>query len=120
MNENSSVTKQSILSQLSAIYNPLGVISPTIVEGKCIYREAYNEKTSWNSEMSNATRQDLLKWNNQLRNLPKSIVKDMRKITGAQLHIFANASNTAGSAATVVVAKHSTGFNLLRAAYFQV
>ena len=33
MNENSSVTKRSILSQLSAIYDPLGVISPTIVGG---------------------------------------------------------------------------------------
>ena len=34
MNENSSVTKRSILSQLSAIYDPLGVISPTIVGGR--------------------------------------------------------------------------------------
>ena len=33
MNKNSSVTKRSILSQLSAIYDPLGVISPTIVGG---------------------------------------------------------------------------------------
>ena len=52
MNENSSVTKRSILSQLSAIYDSLGVISPTIVKGKRIYREACHEKTGWNSEVS--------------------------------------------------------------------
>lgn len=52
INENSSVTKRSILSQLSAIYDPLGVISPTIVKGKRIYREACHEKTGWNSEVS--------------------------------------------------------------------
>ena len=52
MNENSSVRKRSILSQLSAIYDPLGVISPTIVKGKRIYREACHEKTGWNSEVS--------------------------------------------------------------------
>ena len=29
-------------------YDPLGVISPTIVEGKRIYREACDQKTGWN------------------------------------------------------------------------
>ena len=80
MNENSSVTKRSILSQLSAIYDPLGVISPTTVEGKRIYREVCDEKTGWNSEVSSATRRDWFKWSNQLRNVkvPRSIVKDIR------------------------------------------
>ena len=58
MNENSSVTKRSILSQLSVIYDPLGIISPTIVEGKRMYREGYDEKTCSNSEVSSATRRD--------------------------------------------------------------
>ena len=39
------------------------VISPTIVEGKHIYREACHEKTDWNSEVSSAMRRDWLKWN---------------------------------------------------------
>ena len=109
MNENSSVTKRSILSQLSAIYDPLGVISPTIVggggEGKRIYREVCDEKTGWNSEVSSATRRDI-------RNVkvPRSIVKEMNKIKRVQLHVFADAGNTACSAATVAVVEHSTGF----------
>ena len=37
-------------------------------------------------------------------------VKDMSKITGVQLHVFADASNTVCSAATVAVVEHSTGF----------
>ena len=50
--------------------------------------------------------------NNQLRNvnLPRSIVEDNSKIKGVQLHVFANTSNTACSAATVAVVDHSTGF----------
>lgn len=69
--------KQSILSQLSAIYDPLGVISPTIVERECIYRDRCDEKTGWNLEVSSATRQDWLKWSNQLRNVkvPGSILQ---------------------------------------------
>ena len=60
--------------------------------------------------MISATRQDWLKWSNQLRNVkvPRSIVKDMSKIKRVQLHVFVDASNTACSAATVTVVKHST------------
>ena len=54
-NENKSVTKLSILSQLSAIYDPLGVILPTTVVGK---HEECGEETGWNSEVHSATRQD--------------------------------------------------------------
>ena len=42
--------------------------------------------------------------------MPRSIVKEMNKITGVQLHVFADASNTACSAAIVAVVEHSTGF----------
>ena len=82
------------------------------MEGKRIYREESDEKTGWNSEVSSATRQDWLQWSNQLMNvkLPRSIVEDKSKIRGVQLHVFANASNKACSAATVAVVGHSTGF----------
>ena len=61
--------------------------------------------------MISATRQDWLKWSNQLRNVkvPRSIVKDMSKIKRVQLHVFVDGSNTACSAATVTVVEHSTG-----------
>ena len=45
-------TKRSILSQLSSIYDPLGIISPTMVEGKRIYREACDKKNGWNTEVN--------------------------------------------------------------------
>ena len=34
------VTKRKMLSRLGGIYDPLGLISPTVVEGKRQYREA--------------------------------------------------------------------------------
>ena len=55
--------------------------------------------------MSSAKRRDI-------RNVkvPRSIVKEMNKIKRVQLHVFADAGNTACSAATVAVVEHSTGF----------
>ena len=46
------VTKHSILSYLGTVYDPLGIISPTMAEGKHIYREACEEKKGWNAEVS--------------------------------------------------------------------
>ena len=46
--ESEQVTKRSILSQLGKVYDPLGLISPTMAEGKHIYREACEEKKGWN------------------------------------------------------------------------
>ena len=42
--EENPVTKRQILKELSSIYDPLGILSPTMVEGKRIYREACDEK----------------------------------------------------------------------------
>lgn len=39
------ITKSAILSKLASVYDPLGIISPTIVQGKHIYREACDEKS---------------------------------------------------------------------------
>ena len=79
------VTKRSILSQLSSIYDPLGLISPTMVEGKRIYREACDEGTGWNAEVSKATARDWIKWSSQLRNVtvPRSIAREVGKIESA-------------------------------------
>ena len=46
------VTKRSILSYLGTVYDPLRIISPTMAEGKHIYREACDEKKGWNAEVS--------------------------------------------------------------------
>ena len=45
--EGSPVTKRTILSKLNGICDPLGIMSPTLVEGKRIYREVCDEKTGW-------------------------------------------------------------------------
>ena len=104
--ENLPVTKQSTFSQLGAMYDPLGIIS-SMVEGKHIYRE----KVGWNTEVSDATKRNWLKWCSQLRNVkvPRRIVRNIGRIKGVHLHVFADSSKIACSAATVAVVEHSTG-----------
>ena len=82
-----------------------------MVKGKRIYREACDEGIGWNAEVSNATARDRMKWSSQLRNVtvPRSVAREVGKIERVHLHVFADASNTACSSATIAVVEHSTG-----------
>ena len=109
--EKSPVTKASMLSQLSRVYDPLGIVSPTLVEGKRLYREACDKTKGWNSEISKPLVKDYLKWKEQLENVkvPRSLIKENRKVKGINLHIFANASAVACSSVTIALIPHETG-----------
>ena len=105
------VTKRKMLSRLGGIYDPLGLISPTVVEGKRQYREACQSSKEWNSELPKQSTKEWLKWNRQLRTVrvPRSISKGVRRNKAVHLHVFADASNIACSAATIAVVEGDTG-----------
>ncbi|XP_028412574.1 uncharacterized protein LOC114535467 [Dendronephthya gigantea] len=79
--ETNSVTKRSILSQLGKVYDPLGIISPTMAEGKHIYREACEEKKGWNAEVLPELKKQWHKWNKQLKNVevPRSLTGNSKE-----------------------------------------
>ena len=109
--ETEPVTKRSILSQLGKVYDPLGIISPTMAEGKHIYREACEEKKGWNAEVSQELKKQWHKWNKQLKNVkvPRSLTGNSKETKVIELHVFADASNLACSAVTIAVVEHSSG-----------
>ena len=105
------ITKRSILSMLGSIYDPLGLMSPTLAEGKHIYREACEDSNQWNKEVSPSVKKDWIKWASQLRNVrvPRSLTKDVKKVKAVHLHTFADASNKACATATIAIIEHDTG-----------
>ena len=44
VNEREFVTKRIIIKALASIYEPLGIISPILIERNNIYRQAVDEK----------------------------------------------------------------------------
>ena len=59
--EGQPVTKRTILSYLGTNYDPLGVVSPTMAQGKHIHRQACDEKKGWNAEVSSQLRDEWFK-----------------------------------------------------------
>ena len=105
------VTKRTILSYLAAIYDPLGIISPTMAEGKHIYRQACDESKIWNAEVSAHLRERWLKWTKQLSGVqvPRSVITCVREIVAIHLHLFADASNLACCAAAIAIVEYDAG-----------
>lgn len=105
------VTKRTILSYLGTVYDPLGIISPTMAEGKHIYREACDEKKSWNAEVSPRLKNQWLRCTKQLKDVrvPRSIASFVGEIGAVHLHLFADASILACCAAAVAVVEHESG-----------
>ena len=105
------VTKRTILSYLGTVYDPLGIISPTMAEGKHIYREACDEKKGWNAEVSLRLKNQWLRWTKQLKDVrvPRSIASFVGEIGAVHLHIFADASILACCAAAIAVVEHEAG-----------
>ena len=67
--EETPLTKRTMLIQLGKIYDPLGIISATMVEGKRLYRDACDENRSWNKEVSSSVAKDWNKWTKQLKDV---------------------------------------------------
>lgn len=105
------VTKPTILSYLGTVYDPLGIISPTMAEGKHIYREACDEKKGWNAEVSPRLKKQWLRWTKQLKDVrvPRSIALFVGEIGAVHLHLFTDASILACCAAAVAVVEHEAG-----------
>ena len=105
------VTKRTILSYLGTVYDPLGIISPTMAEGKHIYREAGDENKGSNAEVSPRLTNQWLRWTKQLNDgrVPRSIASFVGEIRAVHLHLFADASILACCAAAVEVVEHEAG-----------
>ena len=91
--------------------DPLSILSPTMAQGKHIYREACDEKLGWNAVVSEKLAKAWLKWIAQLRSVkvPRSLVRQCNEVKSIDLHLFADASSLACSVATTALVKQDTG-----------
>ena len=108
--EETPLTKRTILSQLGKVYDPLGIISATMVQGKRLYRDACDERKSWNAEVSPSLAKDWNKWTMQLQDvkIPRSLIRESTTVEAVDIHQFADASNLACSTAAVAVIQQGT------------
>ena len=109
--DNQPLTKKGILSHLASIYDPLGIILPTTVKGKQVYRDTCDETKGWKAEVSDELKKEWIKWMSQLKSVrvPRSVARGVGRVQAIHLHVFADARNIACSTVVIAVIEGTTG-----------
>ncbi|KAK0145483.1 hypothetical protein N1851_015620 [Merluccius polli] len=91
------LTRRGILSTVSSVYDPLGMLAPVVLTAKRILQELCREKTGWDDVIPDSIVQEWMSWIQELHNLEDFKVNrcfkptNFRAVTSAQLHHFADA-----------------------------
>ena len=86
--EYDTATKRGILSKLAKIYDPLGLVSPTTLVGKLIYRDVCDAKLPWDSNLPQPLAKQWKEWNDSLETftIPRSLVPLRLPVSEITLH----------------------------------
>lgn len=92
------ITKRSILSEVSQIFDPLGLLSPCIIIPKMILQNIWMEKVGWDDTLPNDLRLNWLHFREELTDLNE--LKISRQVTCknpvyVEIHGFSDASTSA-------------------------
>ena len=90
-------TKRGLASTIAQIFDPLGLASPFLLQGKRILQKVTASKISWKDEISGEQKLDWEKWLKELENLKVYKVKRLMsnpdmEIQTNELHVFSDAS----------------------------
>lgn len=96
--KNTNVTKRSILSSITQIYDPLGLLAPVIIKAKLIMQKLWQQGYTWDESISHTLYSEWTKFVNELTsvttiNIPRYIL--CRNLIHAELHGFCDSSESA-------------------------
>lgn len=75
LQESRSVTKRSVLKQLSSVFDPLGLFSPVLLKGKLLLQSLWCKRLEWDDEISRDDEEIWLSIRSDLSKLPEYQVK---------------------------------------------
>ena len=90
-------TKRGILSHVSSIFDPLGFITPALIESKWIVQELWRRKIEWDGSLPPDLQKRWLKYLETLKDIENITVVRWYGFsnTDIELHILVNASKIA-------------------------
>ena len=97
-NNTEKISKRSVLSLSSKLYDPLGFVEPVTVKAKIMMQELWKHNLTWDKELPDSFKENWVKWLNELQNLtPLEIPRQYFNNVGSevQLHVFCDSSQLA-------------------------
>lgn len=112
-NRNEAKTKRQILSEIAALFDPLGLLAPIMITAKILMQQLWLTGLGWDDTLPEETRMKWRKFEEELTKLQEVRIgrwfgydKTIRTI---QLHGFSDASQLAYAACVYVRTTHSDG-----------
>ena len=101
------INKRDMLSQLSSLYDPLGLISPIVLKGKIIFQEASRLKLDWDAEIPSRLKKNWEEWLRSLKELPlllfsRRVCPNTLVDPVAELHLFSDGSQVGYAAVAYI------------------
>ncbi|KAE9521541.1 hypothetical protein AGLY_018067, partial [Aphis glycines] len=95
-NENTTISKRHILAETAAIFDPMGLVGPIIVQAKLIIQSLWRIRIGWDDPLPDHIRIEWVKYRKSLSMLNKLTIPrnigGSQKLTNIQIHGFADAS----------------------------
>ena len=97
---NVALTKRGLLSFISSIYDPVGLITPVTLEPKLTIHDLWRRQINWDVQLPDDSKLRWNKWKQTLQFLENIEIPRWYRLTNTkfgqvQLHIFADASQYA-------------------------
>ena len=112
-------TRRGLLSALSSVYDPLGFISPVVLQAKILLQEACQQSLAWDDPLPDELAQQWFTW---LEAIPRvreidipRCFKPIQTLGVAQLHHFADGSSKAYGAVTYLRTVDKCGISHVKA-----
>lgn len=105
-------TKREVLAKLAKVYDPLGLASPTTLQGKQIYREVCDCKVPWDADIPENLRTRWQKWEQSLPaevTTRRPLAPYQQPVISVELHAFGDASAYGVGAAVYSVVRQEDG-----------
>ncbi|KAK3739937.1 hypothetical protein QZH41_015978, partial [Actinostola sp. cb2023] len=95
--KSTDVTKRSVLSMVSTVFDPLGVLTPFLLPAKCLIQTLWQKGKGWDEPLHPDDERIWKDWQDDLYKLqnfelPRCFCKDTYPKASVQLHVFADAS----------------------------
>lgn len=93
----SALSKRGVLSQVSSVFDPLGVLAPFLLPVKCLLQTLWSKKKGWDEPLDEDDRMVWESWLASLSSLkafelPRCLCSDAPRDVKVELHVFRDAS----------------------------